>query len=441
MRATDPRLLVRIRPTVELRHDAGAWSVAAKAGVLQLPDELAEGLAGLLDAPLVWRDVDRLGRHDGVAQRAVVNVVVRELEKISAIEYGFTVAGRICCVSPLSRVVEWHRSDKSCRLDPNRYVAFHSGKSALASPLAQFVITDFPTEVLTAFAGEWERLDDAVRDECEQLFGITGFLRPEDGGLLRYWDWHDLIFHRATMSHGDVAVRGATYRGAGDPAIRAGVASPRSSTVVRLPAPGGAVPKLTLIDAIESRRSCRSFTSETISLSQISTLLHYVVGIRGLREAEGAEIVSGRTPSAGSLHEISFYLCAMKVANLSPGIYFYNGLSHSLHFLAGSSQAAEASSESVRAAWGEGASSPSATMLFAARLPRLGWKYEGIAYRLALLDAGVLLQALYLVAGLAGLGGCAVGAGESESLAGLTGREFHEETVILQFGFGIPAAQ
>jgi SagB-type dehydrogenase family enzyme len=441
MRAADPRLLLRMRPTAKLRRDAGAWRVEAEAGDLELPDELADGLASFLDAPLVWRDIDGLGGGKGVAQRAIVNVVIKELEKLSAIEYGFTVAGRICCVSPLSRAVKFHRSNESRRLDPNRYVFFRSGISALASPLAQFVITDFPPEVLTAFAGEWDRLDGAVRDECEQLFAITGFFCPEDGGLLRYWDWHDLIFHRATLSHGDFAIRGATYRGAGDPAVRAGVEAPRSSTAVRLPAPDGALPNLTLIEAIENRRSCRSFTGETISLRQISTLLHYVVGIRDVREAEGAEIVRGRMPSAGSLHAISFYLCAMNVADLSPGIYFYNGLSHSLHFLEGSRQAAAASSESVKAAWGEGASVPPATLLFAARLARLGWKYEGIAYRLALLDAGVLLQALYLVCGVVGLGGCAVGTGESEILAGLTGRQFHEETVMLQFGFGIPAAQ
>jgi len=441
MNVTDPRLSVRIRPTAKIRRDATSWHLATEAGALSIPDELAEGLSALLEDPLIWRDIDDLAARKGVAQRAVGNAIIKELEKISGIDYGFPVAGQICCVSPLSMTVKWHRPNTEGRLDPNRYVAFWSGKSALASPLARFVITDFPAEVLTAFTGEWEKLADTVRGECKQLLGATGFFRPEDDGLLRYWDWHDLIFHQATMSHGDVAVRGATYRGRGDPAVRSGIDVPRSSGAIRLPAPDGRSPEPTLIEAIERRRSYRIFTDENVSLGQISALLHYVVGIRNVREVAGTEIIAGRVPSAGSLHEVSFYLSATRVAGLPSGIYFYNGLAHSLHLLEGSSRAAEASSDYVKAAWGDGASSPCATILFAARLPRLGWKYEGIAYRLALLDAGVLLQAVYLVSGLVGLGGCAVGTGQSEILTGLTGRQFHEETVLMQFGFGIPVAE
>jgi SagB-type dehydrogenase family enzyme len=442
MRVIDPYPLVRLRPNVEIRRDASAWTLAAEAGSLLIQDELAEGLATLLENPLLWRDIDDLVRQSGVLPRAVVNAVIRELEKISGIDYGFSVAGQICCVSPLARTVEWQRSSRGGLLDPNRYVFFKNGKPSLASPLVQFIITDFPPQVLTAFAGEWASLDDAVRRDCEQLFGTTGFFRPQDGGLLRYWDWHDLIFHRATMSDGDFAVRGATYRGRGDPAIRSAIDAPRSSATVGLPDPVGALLRSApLIEAIAGRRSCTIFTGETVSLGQISALLHYVAGKGDVREVEGAEIMTGRVPAAGSLHEISFYLSATKVADLPSGIYFYDGLSHSLHFLEGSIQAAEASRDWATAAWGDGASAPCATILFAARLPRLGWKYEGIAYRLALLDAGVLLQTLYLVSGLVGLGGCAVGTGQNEILAGLTGRRFYEETVILQFGFGVPAAE
>jgi len=109
----------------------------------------------LLENPLLWRDIDDLVRQSGVLPRAVVNAVIRELEKISGIDYGFSVAGQICCVSPLARTVEWQRSSRGGLLDPNRYVFFKNGKPSLASPLVQFIITDFPPQVLTAFAGEW----------------------------------------------------------------------------------------------------------------------------------------------------------------------------------------------------------------------------------------------------------------------------------------------
>ena len=81
---------------------------------------------------------------------------------------------------------------------------------------------------------------------------------------------------------------------------------------------------------------------------------------------------------------------------------------------------------------------PSMLVVLAVRLPRIAWKYEGIAYRLALLDAGVALQSLYLVATDLGLAGAAVGASDPELFAQASGTESWEETCVAAFGFGRP---
>ena len=77
-------------------------------------------------------------------------------------------------------------------------------------------------------------------------------------------------------------------------------------------------------------------------------------------------------------------------------------------------------------------------VVLAVRLPRIAWKYEGIAYRLALLDAGVVLQSLYLVVTDLGLAGAAVGASDPELFAQASGIESWEETCVAAFGFGRP---
>jgi len=77
-------------------------------------------------------------------------------------------------------------------------------------------------------------------------------------------------------------------------------------------------------------------------------------------------------------------------------------------------------------------------VILAARLPRLAWKYEGIAYRLALLDAGVALQSLYLVTTDLGLAAAAVGASDPDLFAQASGMESWDETCVAAFGFGRP---
>jgi SagB-type dehydrogenase family enzyme len=78
-------------------------------------------------------------------------------------------------------------------------------------------------------------------------------------------------------------------------------------------------------------------------------------------------------------------------------------------------------------------------VVIASRLPRLAWKYSGIAYKISLMNAGVAIQSLYLVANDLGLAGAAAGSGNPELFARATGASSWDETSIAEFGFGRPA--
>jgi SagB-type dehydrogenase family enzyme len=78
-------------------------------------------------------------------------------------------------------------------------------------------------------------------------------------------------------------------------------------------------------------------------------------------------------------------------------------------------------------------------MIITSRLPRLSWKYTGIAYRMSLLNAGVVIQSLYLTVADLGLAGSAIGTGNSDWFAKATGASSWEEASIAEFGFGRPA--
>jgi len=75
-------------------------------------------------------------------------------------------------------------------------------------------------------------------------------------------------------------------------------------------------------------------------------------------------------------------------------------------------------------------------MSIAARFGRISWKYSSIAYALILKDVGVFIKTLYMMATDMGLGGCAIGSGNIDLFAKMTGIEFHVEGPVGQFAIG-----
>ena len=89
---------------------------------------------------------------------------------------------------------------------------------------------------------------------------------------------------------------------------------------------------------------------------------------------------------------------------------------------------------------GEAEQKPDLTIVIASRLPRLAWKYQGMAYRASLMNAGVVFNLMYLVAIDMGLAPCANGTGDSRQLEEATGLDRFSETAIAEFALGLPAA-
>jgi SagB-type dehydrogenase family enzyme len=82
------------------------------------------------------------------------------------------------------------------------------------------------------------------------------------------------------------------------------------------------------------------------------------------------------------------------------------------------------------------AAAPQILITIAARFGRISWKYSSLAYALILKDVGVLFQTFYLMATDMGLGGCAIGIGNIDLFAKMTGIEFHVEGPVGQFAIG-----
>jgi oxazoline/thiazoline dehydrogenase len=122
--------------------------------------------------------------------------------------------------------------------------------------------------------------------------------------------------------------------------------------------------------------------------------------------------------------------------DLESGLYHYEPVGHRLEpmttsarevslLLADAAQAAQIVPETIQV-----------LVILASRIPRLRWKYTSLAYALTLKHVGVVYQTMYLAATAMGLAPCALGSGNSDLFARLSGLDYYSETAVGEFLLG-----
>ena len=280
------------------------------------------------------------------------------------------------------------------------------------------------------------------------LLATLGFLVDPDqdeSAAQQTWEFHDRLFHRRGRLFDDIQPHGGTYRFNLEDGTKAGghIASPPAlrptfdgeAFALSAPLKENSRP---LLDVMESRRSRRAMGSQAVSVGQVAELLYRVGRTREVRESKPQDLLYRPYPSGGAIHELEFYIAVSRCDGLPAGFYHYRGAEHSLIRLPDADEAAEDMLSDCGKAWGQPGHPPHCLVVLSSRLPRLAWKYEAVAYKLSLLNAGVVLQSLYLVCTDMALNGSAVGSGRPDLFAAATGCSSWEETSIAEFGFGNP---
>jgi SagB-type dehydrogenase family enzyme len=172
-----------------------------------------------------------------------------------------------------------------------------------------------------------------------------------------------------------------------------------SSQTINLPAPRLIGP-LSLEEVLNSRRSVREFTSESLTLFEVSQLLWSAQGIT----AQGGFKTA---PSAGGLYPLRIYLISGEVIDLAPGVYLYNPEEHSLVLLIlGDVRQALSSFALGQKPVADGA----VDLVICAEYERTTIKYGERGVRYAELEAGHAAQNILLQAVALGLGSVPIGA-------------------------------
>jgi SagB-type dehydrogenase family enzyme len=184
---------------------------------------------------------------------------------------------------------------------------------------------------------------------------------------------------------------------------------------------------LSLEEAIEARRSRRTYSGQPLSLAELSRLLY---AAQGITQRQG-ELRAA--PSAGALYPIELYAVAHNVAGLEAGIYHYAAPAHELELVRPGDWRAAV----TRAGLGQGhLGQANVCFILSAVFQRTRWKYHERAYRYVLLETGHIGQNLYLAATSMGLGACAVGSFLDDDLNGLLGLDGEEEAALVMIAGG-----
>lgn len=201
---------------------------------------------------------------------------------------------------------------------------------------------------------------------------------------------------------------------------------------IELPSPERiVVPELSLREAIEARRSVRSYSDQPLSLEELTWLLWATQGVK--------RVEPGRTyrnvPSGGARHPFETYLIIRNVAGVEPGIWRYLALEHRL--IGVDLARPDLMQEAVRACAGQSFAGECAALFCWACVPyRVTWRYGERGFRDMHIDAGHVCQNLYLAAEPIGCGVCAMLAFGDQAMCDLLGLSRAEQWVIYSAAVG-----
>jgi SagB-type dehydrogenase family enzyme len=269
------------------------------------------------------------------------------------------------------------------------------------------------------------------------LESAAGTTSP-DAPALAQWEFHDLLFHaRARFGRHNQPYGGRfPFVGAIEPLPA--IKPPMSDERIRLARPDLdtlSERDMPLSHALETRRSDREFGDPPITIDQLGEFLYRVGRIKSIGTGEFGDVIRKPYPSGGGLYEIEIYPVIARCGGLEPGLYHYAAGDHELERLRVLTPGVQALLDD---AWEASArhGRPQILLVLAARFQRVQWKYRMVSYALILKHVGVLYQTMYLVATAMGLGARALGGGDSDRFAEVTGLNYYEESSVGEFMLG-----
>lgn len=179
--------------------------------------------------------------------------------------------------------------------------------------------------------------------------------------------------------------------------------------------------KISVEEALLSRRSVREYSSKPLTVSDLSQLLW---AAQGITRAGGYRTA----PSAGATYPLEVYLVTGNVEELPSGIYKYDPRAHDLTLIA----AGDKRSDLSRAALGqECIERAPASLVFSAVYERTTGRYGERGRRYVHMEVGHAAQNVYLQAAALNLGTVVIGAFHDDRVRKLIQMPSKEEPLYI----------
>ena len=177
--------------------------------------------------------------------------------------------------------------------------------------------------------------------------------------------------------------------------------------------------------AINNRVSIRAYSNKPLTLDELSYVLW---STQGIKEVTTRPVTLRTVPSAGARHCFELYLLVNNVESIAPGLYRYLPLEHQIQEVNMDEAIAEKITKSclnqrfiLRSA---------ITLILTVDRYRMMWRYTERGYRYMHLDAGHVMQNLYLCAEAINSGVCAIAAFDDDKINEVLGLDGVEQFTI-----------
>ncbi len=185
------------------------------------------------------------------------------------------------------------------------------------------------------------------------------------------------------------------------------------------------ISQASLWDVLQHRQSRREYTSDNLTLAELSFLLW---ATQGVQKVSGNSFTKRTVPSGGSRHPFETYLAISRVEGLPPGLYRYLPQSHGLVSLQPDPDLA---ARLTALTLGQNFVGKAAVTFIWSCLPYRGeWRYHRSAHKVILLEAGHVCAHLYLAGEAIGCGVCAIGSYDQAALDRYLGVDGTDELAV-----------
>jgi SagB-type dehydrogenase family enzyme len=429
------RRIVRLRPGLRIEVDQGGQRAVVGSRFRVRLHGLSEQLRGKL-ALLVGPGLDLDEFVEGQGNFQPIDIasrmlLLKYLSSSGALRYGLIIDGTpFAEIEPLNHrfewCIDWGDGTAQYRICPFAVLHQTSNDWLLEAPLYHVrarLLRAVCIDVVSRLSRPTSLKDllSALPSEAPVIRHVFAFLAT--AGIIREcakgmeplegsWPFWDLFFHYHTrfgFLPDPIGAKGA--RGLAKQDLR-------SSIQIKLrTASPPADPPLTKV--LNGRRSQRRPGLCPITIDQLAAFL-------SLSTSNTA------SPRMGGLDVFSFYLAVRRCDGLPPGFYRYCPVEHVLEPVSVATEYLSQTFIQAGSALGASDCPPDIVVKLVVDIARASQAYERIAYRLALLNAGMIMQTMYLAATALCLATCAIGSGDSLDFARQVGIDQGQQDVIAE---------